>query len=214
MFTGIIEDLGTVVTVQPEGRGRRLRLRTALPLAQVAVGDSIACDGTCLTVERTDGDVFEVVAGQETLDRTTWGEARPGRRVHLERAMRVDARLDGHLVQGHVDGVGRVTRSVRADESWILWIDVGRALSRYVAPKGSLCVDGVSLTVNEVQGDAARINIIPHTARVTRLATLAAGDAVNLEVDVIARYVERLLGDRPDDRAARLRSWLEEDPRR
>lgn len=211
MFTGIVEDTGSVVAVAPFGRGRRLRLRTAIPLAAVRIGDSIACDGVCLTVESVEDDVFEVVAGQETLDRTTWGEARVGRRVHLERALAVGGRLDGHLVQGHVDGVGSVSRSYDADESWILWIDVGRRLARYVAPKGSLCVDGVSLTVNEVDGTRARLNVIPHTARVTRLAGLAAGDRVNVEVDVLARYVERMLGLGPEDPEASLRAWLEEN---
>lgn len=211
MFTGIVEHTGTVVSVAPFGQGSRLRIQSALPLHEVRVGDSIACDGTCLTVERMEGDVFEVVAGQETLDKTTWGEARIGRKVHLERALAVGGRLDGHLVQGHVDGVGRVVRSTSADESWILWVDVGPGLSRYVATKGSLCVDGVSLTVNEVSGSQARLNLIPHTARVTRLGGLRPGDRVNLEVDVLARYVERMLGLGPADPDEKLRAWLAQD---
>ncbi|MCB9662679.1 MAG: riboflavin synthase [Alphaproteobacteria bacterium] len=194
MFTGIIEDTGTIAALRPEGEGRRLAIRCALPLAEVGLGDSIAVDGACLTVESVAGDTFEVVAGQETLALTTLGRVAPGRRVHLERALAVGARLDGHLVQGHVDGLGTVVSSEEASETWVLWIDTGEALARYVARKGSLCVDGVSLTVNEVDGTRCRLNIIPHTARVTRLASLEPGDAVNLEVDVLARYVERMLG--------------------
>jgi riboflavin synthase len=193
MFTGLVEDVGEIVGVSPQGDGLRLRVRTRIPLAEVAVGDSIAVDGACLTAERLVADVFEVVAGRETLDRTTVREARPGRKVHLERALRLGDRLGGHLVQGHVDGTGRVTRSFQASESWVLWIDVG-SLARYVVPKGSITIDGVSLTVNEVQGDTVRLNLIPHTVAVTRLGALRVGDEVNLEADLIARYVERLLG--------------------
>lgn len=193
MFTGLVEDVGEIVGVSPQGDGLRLRLRTRIPLGEVAIGDSIAVDGACLTAERLTGDVFEVVAGRETLDRTTLREARQGRKVHLERALRLGDRLGGHLVQGHVDGTGRVTRSFQASESWVLWIDVG-PLARYVVPKGSITIDGVSLTVNEVQGDTVRLNLIPHTVAVTRLGGLRVGDEVNLEADLIARYVERLLG--------------------
>lgn len=196
MFTGLVEDVGTIVDVAPAGAGRRLRIRTAIPLAEVKIGDSIACDGACLTAERCDGDIFEVVAGRETLERTTLDAARIGGALHLERAMRLGDRLGGHLVQGHVDGVGRVVRSHQASESWILWLDVGTALARYVVPKGSLCVDGVSLTVNEVVGNEVRLNLIPHTVSVTHLGKKRPGDAVNLEADLIAKYVERLLGDR------------------
>ncbi len=198
MFTGLVEDVGEIVGVSPQGDGLRLRLRTAIPLSEVAVGDSIAVDGACLTAERCVGDVFEVVAGRETLDRTTLRAARLGRRVHLERALRLGDRLGGHLVQGHVDGTGRVTRSFQASESWVLWIDVG-PLARYVVPKGSITIDGVSLTVNEVQGDTVRLNLIPHTVAVTRLGGLRVGDEVNLEADLIARYVERLLGGHVGD---------------
>jgi len=193
MFTGLIEDTGTIVGVRSEGDGRRIRIRTALPLAEVGIGDSIACDGACLTAIRIDGDVFEIVAGKETLDKTTAGRWSAGDRVHLERALAVGDRLDGHLVQGHVDGVGRVVSMTEAKESWVWWIDVGPALARFVAPKGSIALDGVSLTVNEVQGTRARINLIPHTVEVTKLAGKQAGDPVNIEVDVLARYVARML---------------------
>ncbi len=194
MFTGLVEDVGTVAWVRPQGHGRVLGIRTAIPLHEVKVGDSIATDGVCLTAEGVDGDVFHAVAGRETLERSTLANARPGRAVHLERALAVGDRLGGHLVQGHVDGLGEVLRSCDDRESWILWVRIPREISRYVATKGSLCIDGVSLTVNEVAGDDARMNVVPHTARVTRLGSLRPGDRVNLEVDILAKYVERLLG--------------------
>lgn len=193
MFTGLIEDTGTIAAITPEGDGRRLAIRTALPLAEVALGDSIAVDGACLTAVAFDGDTFTVVAGQETLAKTTVGRRRVGDRVHLERALAVGDRLDGHLVQGHVDGVGQVVSSTEARESWVVWVDVGQELARFVAPKGSITLDGISLTVNEVRGSHARINLIPHTVAVTKLAAVPPGGAVNVEVDVLARYVERML---------------------
>jgi riboflavin synthase len=194
MFTGLVEDVGTIAWVEPRGNGRVLGIRTAIPLAEVKVGDSIATDGVCLTAEGFQGDVFTAVAGRETLERSTLAAARAGRRVHLERALAVGDRLGGHLVQGHVDGQGEVVRSTDARESWILWVRIPRDIARYVAAKGSLCIDGVSLTVNELAGDEVRLNIVPHTARVTRLGGLRPGDRVNLEVDILAKYVERLLG--------------------
>ncbi len=194
MFTGLVEDVGTIAWVKPQGSGQQLGIRTAIPLGEVAVGDSIATNGVCLTAEGFEGDVFRAVAGRETLERSTLARARAGQRVHLERALAVGDRLGGHLVQGHVDGQGEILRSTDAQESWILWVRIPRELSRYVASKGSLCVDGVSLTVNEMAGDDARLNIVPHTARVTRLGGLRPGDRVNLEVDILAKYVERLLG--------------------
>ena len=197
MFTGLVEDTGSIAGSSPEGGGRRLRLRTAIPLADVAIGDSIACNGVCLTVERTAGDIFEVVAGRETLAVTTVGGWKTGDAIHMERALAAGQRLGGHLVQGHVDGVGRVVRSEAAGESWIVWVDATDALARYIASKGSICIDGVSLTVNSVNdldvGCEFSINLIPHTINNTALHRLAPGIRVNLEIDVIARYVERML---------------------
>lgn len=197
MFTGLIEDTGAIVGVSPRGRGLRLEIRTRLPLAQVAVGDSIACDGVCLTVESCAADRFVVTAGAETLALTTFGAARAGTPLHLERARRVGDRLDGHIVQGHVDGVGVIHSNERIDESWVTWIDAPPDLSRYIAAKGSICVDGISLTVNEVDGARFRCNLVPHTIEVTHAGDWRAGARVNLEVDVLAKYVERLLGARP-----------------
>jgi len=194
MFTGLVEDVGTIASVGVRGAGRTLLIRTSLPLDEVALGDSIAVDGVCLTAERIQGDCFEAVAGRETMARSTLAEVRAGRKVHLERALALGDRLGGHLVQGHVDSVGTVERVADQQESWVVWVKVPAASTRYIASKGSLTVDGVSLTVNELAGDVVRLNIVPHTARVTRLGALRPGDRVNLEVDVLAKYVERLLG--------------------
>lgn len=196
MFTGLVEDVGTLVRIQPQGSGRELAIRTRLPIPEIAVGDSIAVDGACLTAERFEADTFIAVAGAETLAHTTLGDARIGRSVHLERALRLGDRLGGHLVQGHVDGTGRVTSARQERESWVMWVELDPALIRFVAPKGSITLDGVSLTVNQVDGASLRVNIVPHTARVTRLGGLRAGDRLNVEVDVLAKYVERLLAGR------------------
>lgn len=207
MFSGIIETLGTIEAISPRGNGRTLVVRSALPVApageagvgrpdreRVGLGDSIACDGVCLTVEAVSApDRFTVAAGAETLARTTIGRRRVGDRLHLERALRLGDRLDGHLVAGHVDGLGTVHAAERQRESVVIWIDAPEALARYLAEKGSITVDGVSLTVNAVQGRRFRVGVVPYTADETRLGALRAGAAVNLEVDLIARYVERLL---------------------
>lgn len=199
MFTGLVEDVGTIARVRPRGNGRELAIRSRLPLAEIALGDSIAVDGACLTAESFDGDLFVVTAGAETLAHTTLGSVAPGRAVHLERALRLGDRLGGHLVQGHVDGLGRVRSAESRRESWVMWVALEeRGLARFVAPKGSITIDGVSLTVNEVDGDALRVNIVPHTAGVTRLGALRPGDRVNIEVDVLAKYVERLLHGRSE----------------
>ena len=193
MFTGLVEDTGTIVSTAPRGNGVVLRIQTAIPLADVEIGASIAVDGCCLTVETMDGDCFTATAGRETLDKTTVGQFSTGRRVHLERALRLGDRLGGHLVQGHVDGVGRCIRVTPERESWVIWLEVPSDLARYVAAKGSICVDGVSLTVNEIEGTRFRVNIVPHTIEVTHMGDLKPDAAVNLEVDILAKYVERMV---------------------
>lgn len=193
MFTGLVEDTGEVVAVTPVDEGRELRIRTALPTAELAIGESIAVDGVCLTVESVEGHTFSATAGRETLSLTTVGDFAAGRRVHLERALRVGDRLGGHLVQGHVDCTGTVTEVRRAGESWVIWVELPKTQARYVAAKGSVCIDGISLTVNEVDGARFRVNIVPHTAVATAITGHRPGDRVNVEVDVLAKYVERLL---------------------
>jgi len=197
MFSGIIADMGTIVSTAPRGNGRTFEIRTGHPVGGedgIALGDSIAVNGVCLTAEvLSPPHCFTVALGKETLDCTTMGSIEAGDQVHLERALAVGQRLDGHIVSGHVDGVGEVCEITEVKESFVLWIKAPDALAKYIAPKGSVTVDGVSLTVNEVKGSAFRVNIIPFTAEHTTLARHAPGGAVNLEVDLIARYLERML---------------------
>ena len=194
MFTGIITAVGTIATIQPRGGDVRLRVATGkLDLSDVQLGDSIAVSGVCLTAVELAGDGFWADASRETLERTTLGEAAPGIKVNLEKALTPTTRLGGHLVSGHVDGIGVVTVWQPDGRSWRLRIQAPDALARYIAEKGSICVDGVSLTVNRVDGAAFELNIIPQTLAETSLADFKIGRRVNLEVDLIARYLERLL---------------------
>ena len=197
MFTGLIEGVGSLAARDMRGGDARLRIDTGtLPFAGVADGESIAVNGVCLTVVAFGAAHFEADASNETLALTTLGTLPVGRALNLERAMRPDDRLGGHLVSGHVDGVGRVL-SVRDDARAQRWrFSAPRALSRYIAKKGSICVDGTSLTVNEVDGEGFEVALVPHTVSHTAFAQTRAGDAVNLEVDLVARYVERLLSAR------------------
>lgn len=194
MFTGLVEARGTVRAISARGSGRLIWIDA--PLDAYVLGESIACDGVCLTVEVWDTRGFQVTAGEETLRRTTFGSVGVGTRLHLERAMRVGDRLGGHIVQGHVDGVGRV-RSVTPGPQWTrIDVDVPPQLSRYFVEKGSVCINGVSLTVNGIGADGFHVGIVPHTLEVTNLGSLRAGAEVNVEVDILAKYVERLLGAR------------------
>ena len=198
MFTGIIQAIGKVETRQDRGGDARLRVATGkLDLSDVALGDSIAVSGVCLTAVELTGDGFWADVSGETLSRTTLGALRPGDPVNLEKALTPTTRLGGHLVSGHVDGVGRVVDRRPEARSVRFVIEAPRELARYIAEKGSIAVDGVSLTVNRVDGARFDLNIVPHTLAETTLDRFAPGRPVNLEVDVIARYLERLLlGDR------------------
>lgn len=194
MFTGIIEAVGAVAALQPKGADLRLYLRTGkLDLADVKPGDSIAVNGVCLTAVALPGDGFWADVSGETLERTTFGELRVGRPVNLEKALTPTTRLGGHLVSGHVDGVGEVLERRAAGRSERLRIRAPAPLARYIAEKGSIGVDGISLTVNRVDGAVFDLNIVPHTLAETTLADWRPGRRVNLEVDIIARYLERLV---------------------
>jgi riboflavin synthase len=201
MFTGLIEATGTLASRTARGAGARLTLHATGwpgPGEPLALGESIAVDGCCLTVDAVVGGGFEVDASGETLSKTTLGRLAVGSTVHLERAMRPSDRLGGHIVTGHVDGVGSLAGrrpeggSGGEDASWCLTFAMPAELARFVAVKGSIAVDGVSLTVNGATADRFEVTIIPHTARKTKLGSLAVGAPVNLEVDLVARYVERL----------------------
>lgn len=194
MFTGIITAIGAITTIQPKGSDVRLHIATGkLDLRDVQLGDSIAVSGVCLTVIERSSTGFWADASRETLERTSIGEAKPGTPVNLEKALTPTTRLGGHLVSGHVDGIGVVTEWGPDGRSWRLRIQAPDALARYIAAKGSICIDGVSLTVNQVNGAAFELNIVPHTLAETTLADFTTGRRVNLEVDLIARYLERLL---------------------
>lgn len=193
MFTGIIQAVGRIATRELHGADARVVIDAAtLDLGDVAIGDSIAVGGACLTVVALDGSRFATDVSAETLVRTTLGQLGNGDPVNLEKALRLVDRLGGHLVSGHVDGIGHVV-AVHDDGASQRWIFSAPAtLSRYIAVKGSICVDGTSLTVNEADGDTFGVTLIPHTLGVTTFSARGVGDAVNLEVDLIARYVERL----------------------
>lgn len=197
MFTGLVEGVGQVLALEPRGGDLRLRIGVGtLPFADVALGESIAVSGVCLTAVEFDAVSFAADASTETLSLTTLGGLAVGHAVNLERAMRPTDRLGGHLVSGHVDGIGRVL-SVHADARAQRWRFAAPApLLKYIATKGSICVDGVSLTVNAVDDAGFDVALIPHTVSHTAFAGTAVGDAVNLEVDLVARYVERLLSAR------------------
>ena len=194
MFTGIIEGVGTLISADMRGGDARLDIEVgSLPFNDVQLGESIAVNGVCLTVVAFTATRFEADASNETLSLTTLGRLAPGSAVNLERAMRPTDRLGGHLVSGHVDGVGTVL-DIQHDARAQRWrFAVPPALSRYIAKKGSICVDGVSLTVNEVDDEGFEVALIPHTVAHTAFAQTSVGSAVNLEIDLVARYVERLL---------------------
>jgi riboflavin synthase len=198
MFTGIVTDIGEVISVEPRGDLRRLRIGCGYDADTIALGASIANAGVCLTVvavAREGGrTIFEVDAAAETLAKTTVGSWTQGTRVNLERALKIGDELGGHIVTGHVDGLARILSRDDFDGMARYWIETPPELSRFVAQKGSVALDGVSLTVNEVEGDRFSILLIPHTLAETTFGARRAGDALNLEVDLMARYAARLSG--------------------
>jgi riboflavin synthase len=196
MFTGIVLAKGIVLTAERRGGDVRLRIGAGdLDTSDVAIGDSICVSGVCLTAIDPDGSSFYADVSNETLSRTTLGALRDGDGVNLEKSLRLSDRLGGHLVAGHVDAVGRIV-SIEPDARSQRWrFRIPAELSKYIAAKGSVCIDGVSLTVNDVDANTFGVNLIPHTIDVTTFADKRVGDGVNIEVDLIARYVERLRTD-------------------
>ena len=201
MFTGIISAIGNVVGLEPRGGDVRLTIETGgLSLADVSLGDSIACNGACLTAVELTGQGFVADVSVETLNLTTIGNWKAGSRVNLEKAMQATDRFGGHIVSGHVDGIGEVVALEGDARSWRFRLRAPREIDKYIAHKGSITVDGTSLTVNVVEGSEFELNIVPHTMLHTVIGDYKAGTKVNLEVDLVARYLERLLlGDKAAD---------------
>jgi riboflavin synthase len=193
MFTGIIEGLGTIREIRPTGQGKRLGVDADFDLDQTKIGDSISVNGACLTVIMIKGTLFKVDMSSETLAKTTFDKAKIGDRVNLERALRLSDRLDGHLVSGHIDGIGTVKLKEKTGNAIIFTIEVPESLSYYMIKKGSVAMDGISLTINNCGSNRFDVSIIPHTAKLTTLSFIKAGDLVNIETDMIGKYVEQFI---------------------
>jgi len=207
MFTGIIEGMGSITAIRSVGQARRLAITADYGLEGTRVGDSIAVSGACLTAVMISGKRFEADVSPETIARTTFGAARAGERVNLERALRFSDRLDGHLVSGHIDGIGTIKDIGTKANATILTIGVDASLSRYMIEKGSVAVDGISLTINRCTADLFEVSIIPHTWLATTLRLKKVGAAVNIETDMIGKYVERFFsGSRTEKTAPAKRS--------
>jgi riboflavin synthase len=204
MFTGIILATGRIASLKEKGGDLELGVdAAALDFKRIAIGDSVSVQGACLTVTRMENTRFYADVSRETMAKTTLGSSSTGSRVNLEPSLRAGGALGGHLVSGHVDAVGKLVGLVQDGRSWRLQFELPAPLMRFVASKGSICVDGVSLTVNKVEGRCFDVNIIPHTLKVTTLGELKIGDQVNIEIDVIARYIERLMPSHSDIRQER-----------
>ena len=204
MFTGLIEGTGKLKTIEPRGKDMRLSIEASFDLEGFQTGESVAVDGVCLTVVSWQGKVFTVDVSQETLRRSTLGQRSKGDEVNLERALRLGDRLGGHLVNGHVDGKARVIARKQRGDSLVFTFELAAELGRYIIEKGSVAVNGVSLTVNRCDEQSFEVNIVPHTVRWTTIGSWRVGDEVNIEVDIIGKYVERFVrtmqeGDSPSE---------------
>jgi riboflavin synthase len=197
MFTGIIEGLGTIAGIRSSGQGKRLTIEADFSLDQTKLGDSISVSGACLTAVKIDGQRFEVDVSPETLRTTTFGQAKVGERLNIERAMRFSDRIDGHLMSGHIDGTGTVKQRESLSNAIIITIAMNASLTRYMIVKGSVAVDGVSLTINTCESDNFSVSIIPYTAKLTTIGFKNKGDRVNIEADMIGKYVERFMSGMP-----------------
>ena len=199
MFTGIIEGLGTIREIRSEGQGKRMTVEADFSLEKTKIGDSICVSGACLTVIMIDDKRFTVDVSPETLSKTTFGNVKVGNRVNLERALRLSDRIDGHLVSGHIDGIGTVLLKQNIGNAIIVSFKVPEFISHYMIQKGSVAVDGISLTINNFSLDRFDVSIIPHTAKLTTVGFKKAGDLVNIETDMIGKYVERFVGGKRHD---------------
>jgi len=199
MFTGIIEGLGTIREIRPEGQGKRMTVDADFFLEQTKIGDSVCVSGACLTVVMIDDKRFTVDISPETLAKTTFKGAKIGDRVNLERALRLSDRIDGHLVSGHIDGIGTVTLKQNIGNAIIVSYKVPELISHYMIQKGSVAVDGISLTINHCGHESFDVSIIPHTAKLTTIGFKKTGDLVNIETDMIGKYVERFVGVKRHD---------------
>jgi riboflavin synthase len=193
MFTGIIEGMGTIEAIRPAGEGRQLTIGADFDLGGTRIGDSISVNGACLTAVRLQGRRFDVDVSPETVTRTTIDSARVGDPVNLERALRLGDRLDGHLVSGHIDGLGVLASRETIANALVLTFRAGPELIRYMIPKGSVALDGVSLTINQLRSDDFQVSIIPHTAMLTTIGRKRVGQRCNIETDLIGKYVERFV---------------------
>jgi riboflavin synthase len=193
MFTGIIEDVGTIIGIDKSGGKWEFHVKSALLPPPVAEGDSVAIDGVCLTATKIRGDVFSADASLETLSLTTLKEKKAGERINVERAMRSDGRFGGHMVMGHVDGMGTITGMKKEGDSIRLEVEVEADLSRYIVKKGSIAIDGISLTVNEQRDNIFFVNIIPYTASRATIGGKNLRDRVNIETDIVGKYIERFI---------------------
>ena len=194
MFTGIIEGFGAIAAIRSSGQGKRLSIEADFDLSHTKIGDSICVSGACLTAVKISGRRFEVDVSPETLKMTTFGQANVGERVNLERAMRFSDRIDGHLVSGHIDGTGSIRKRETQSNAIIVTIEISETLTRYLIAKGSVAVDGTSLTINTYDADSFSVSIIPYTAQWTTIGFKNSGDRVNIETDMIGKYVERFMG--------------------
>ncbi|MGM0642334.1 MAG: riboflavin synthase [Thermodesulfobacteriota bacterium] len=194
MFTGIIEGPGTIRRIEPNGEGRILAVETRVDLSETKTGDSIAVNGACLTAVKIQKHLFEVDVAPETVQRTTFRTAAPGDRVNVERALKISDRIDGHLVSGHIDGTGTIASKTRASNAWIISVQADPALLDEMIEKGSVAIDGISLTVNSCTDNSFEVSIIPHTAGLTTIESRVPGDSVNIETDMIGKYVKKFLG--------------------
>lgn len=193
MFAGIIEGMGSIRRIEPNGEGRILAVETSLDLSDTKIGDSIAVNGACLTAVKIQNRLFEVDVAPETVRRTTFRNAAPGDRVNVERALKLSDRLDGHLVSGHVDGTGTVASKHRVSNAWVISIEADRELLEEMIEKGSVAIDGISLTVNKCAENCFEVSIIPHTAGITTIENRSKGERVNIETDMIGKYVKKFL---------------------